>query len=239
MNVVPMSNARDWKYFDKRLTELRVNDVANIIERGRVLIEAKDELVHGSWEATVTRHFSMDTAQRLMKITRHPILSNTAHARLLPPSWMTLYELTKLPDDVLLAKLKDGSINPKMERSDARALQDGQNDQTKLIEAIKAEPLANQREAAKKLGVSIGLYQRTRNRLIQAGEIGKPKAEPPQIQTGSRDEMRRAYAAYLKTLSIDEQIEEIRKLIYRGELDWGTDEIGKFLSRGTTITFKR
>src|SRR5260221_9439189 len=99
--IIPLRNARDWEYFDKRLTELRVNDVASIIERGRVLIEAKEELAHGSFEATTKRHFDIRTAQCLMKITRHPVLSNANHGSLLPPSWRTLYELTKLPDDVL------------------------------------------------------------------------------------------------------------------------------------------
>jgi hypothetical protein len=37
------SNRRDWEYFDERLTALRVNDVETIIERGRVLIEAKED----------------------------------------------------------------------------------------------------------------------------------------------------------------------------------------------------
>ena len=36
----PLSNRRDWKYFDEKLAELRVNDVINIIARGRLLIEA-------------------------------------------------------------------------------------------------------------------------------------------------------------------------------------------------------
>jgi len=36
----PLSNRRDWKYFDEKLAELRVNDVVNIIARGRLLIEA-------------------------------------------------------------------------------------------------------------------------------------------------------------------------------------------------------
>jgi hypothetical protein len=133
--IIPMSNARDWKYFDKRLTELCVNDVANIIERGRVLIQAKDELPHGSFESMVKRHFDLDHARRLMRITRHPILSNQAHALVLPPSWMTLYELTKLPEDVLLAKLKDGTINPKIERKDVTA----------ILMAMKPAPLTGLR----------------------------------------------------------------------------------------------
>jgi hypothetical protein len=133
--IIPLRNARDWEYFDKRLTELRVNDVASIIERGRVLIEAKEELAHGSFEATIKRHFDIRTAQCLMKITRHPVLSNANHGSLLPPSWRTLYELTKLPDDVLLAKLKDGTISPKFERKDVTA----------ILMAMKAAPLTGLR----------------------------------------------------------------------------------------------
>src|SRR5215469_12188446 len=45
-----LSNRRDWKYFDERLRELRVHDVENIIARGRLLIEADDELERGEVE---------------------------------------------------------------------------------------------------------------------------------------------------------------------------------------------
>jgi transposase len=243
--VVAMKrNARDWKYFDKRLTELRVNDIANIIERGRVLIEAKEELPHGSFEATVTRHFGMDVAQRLMKITRHSILSNADHDRHLPPSWQTLYELTKLPHDILLTKLKDGSIHPKMERKDARALRDEIEGKAEIVAAIKANPDANQRDAAKTLGISLGVYQRLRRRVLENDE-DKPSAKKtsdkasaksePETKTvpvdprGQRDEMRHAYVAYLrKYLTKDEQIEEIQKMIRR-ELGWTTDELSKLI----------
>jgi hypothetical protein len=111
-----MSNRRDWEYFDKRLNELRVNDVANIIERGRVLAEAKDELDHGSFEATVKRHFDLSTARMYRIVAAHPVLSNRCHVNALPPSLRTLYELTKLPAAVLHAKLQDGSINARLER---------------------------------------------------------------------------------------------------------------------------
>jgi hypothetical protein len=50
----------------------------------------------------------MRTAQMLMAVARHSVLSNTAHGRLLPPSWRTLYELTKLDNDALLAHVCPG-----------------------------------------------------------------------------------------------------------------------------------
>jgi hypothetical protein len=40
----------------------------------------------------------------------HPIISNTAHTRHLPPTWGTLYELTKVPADVLKTAINDGRI---------------------------------------------------------------------------------------------------------------------------------
>jgi hypothetical protein len=66
--------------------------------------------------------FDIRTAQRLMAIANHPVISNTTHAPLLPPSWMTLYELSKLPAEILRKKIDNGAITPKMERKDVVAL---------------------------------------------------------------------------------------------------------------------
>jgi len=43
-----------------------------------------------------------------------PRRGNRSHANALPPHPETLYQLTKLPAEVLQAKLKDGSITPKL-----------------------------------------------------------------------------------------------------------------------------
>ncbi len=52
------------------------------------------------------------SAQMLMTVAEHPTLSNTKHVSLLPPSWGTLYELTKLPDKALDNAFRDGVITP-------------------------------------------------------------------------------------------------------------------------------
>jgi hypothetical protein len=95
-----------------------------IIETGRLLIQAKDSLEHGQWLEMVGAElpFAERTAQRLMAIASNPVMANAAHAPHLPPSWMTLYELTKVSHSQLEAKLSDGSINPRMERRDVAAL---------------------------------------------------------------------------------------------------------------------
>jgi hypothetical protein len=114
-------NSRDWKYFDERLTALRVNDVESILARGRLLIEAHDELEHGSYEATVKRHMDLGDARKYRAIAAHSIISNRGHVHALPPSMRTLYELTRLRPDVLREKLNDGSIHPKLERKTVAA----------------------------------------------------------------------------------------------------------------------
>ena len=54
--------------------------------------------VIGIFEAMVEDDlpFGKRTAQRLMAIASDQRLSNTTHVSLLPASWQTLYELTKL-----------------------------------------------------------------------------------------------------------------------------------------------
>jgi hypothetical protein len=98
---------------------------------GRDLIAAKATLKHGEWERMFTGHpkavlkplpFSVRTAEMLMAIARHPILSNAQHVSLLPRSWGTLYELTKVPQTVPERALDEGDVNSDMTREDAVAL---------------------------------------------------------------------------------------------------------------------
>lgn len=95
-----------------------------IIEIGKCLIRAKAELPHGDFETMVEKElpFGPRTAQRLMAIASSKLLSNPTHASLLPASWMTLYELTRLPEAVLVNALIDGTITPSTERKDVAKL---------------------------------------------------------------------------------------------------------------------
>jgi Protein of unknown function (DUF3102) len=229
-NVVSLTNKRDWKWHRDRIAAAWGKQVESIIETGQYLIEAKEELGHGSFQAMVQKElpFVHRTAQMLMKIARNTTLSNARHASLLPPSWMTLNELTKLPNDLLIARLKDGSIHPKLERKDVRAMRPDIQDKPKpatreeLIAAIQKDPLANQRDAAAELGVSLGEYQRTRNELIGSGQLA-----PSELQTG--DQKRQAYVAFVHSLSEEDQVKEVVNFFKR-ELKWTTKEIGKFLN---------
>lgn len=108
--------------------------VASIIETGLILLEAKEgpyRLRHGAFEAMVRTKlpFAASTARKLMAIARHPVLSNRSHVNVLPPSYATLYALTKVPDERLIAFIKDGTINPNLEREDVVALRGDQSPQ--------------------------------------------------------------------------------------------------------------
>jgi hypothetical protein len=83
----------------QRITAAWQNTVHNIIQTGRLLIEAKDDIGYGGFQEMIRAElpFGPNTAQRLMQIAENPVLSNAAHVPLLPASWGTLYELAKLP----------------------------------------------------------------------------------------------------------------------------------------------
>jgi hypothetical protein len=91
-----------------------------IIETGKLLNEAKHVLDHGEFGDMIRDQlpFGPRTAQRLMNIAEHPVLANATHASHLPASWMTLYELSRLPALLVDGKLADGTITPRLERAD-------------------------------------------------------------------------------------------------------------------------
>jgi hypothetical protein len=116
---------------------------ASIIETGRLLIEAKKKVGHGSWLDLVAKlPFSDRTADHLMKIARHPVLSHPTHLSNLPPSWGTLHRLTALPDRELKQLLQNGTINCETQRDEAdklveRVRDDGLYQYSRIPELLK------------------------------------------------------------------------------------------------------
>jgi hypothetical protein len=91
--------------------------VESVIECGRILIEAKRKVGHGNWLTFVEKlKFSDRTAEMLIKIAMHPVLSNPKHVSNLPRSWGTLHRLTCLEQSDLEELLKDGTVNCETER---------------------------------------------------------------------------------------------------------------------------
>jgi hypothetical protein len=99
--------------------------VGSYLELGHILIAAKAALdQHGRWERMVAAYlpFDISTAQRLMKIARDPRIAKAAHGQLLPDSWRTTYELTRLPDEAFARAEANGEIHRRMSRKDAITL---------------------------------------------------------------------------------------------------------------------
>jgi hypothetical protein len=80
--------------------------VEGIIEAGRVLIKAKNELEHGAFINWVVydvrfgtrghREPDLRNAQMLMFLARNEVISNACHWHAFPPSPRTLWELTQI-----------------------------------------------------------------------------------------------------------------------------------------------
>jgi|GEM_PF-6869665 len=99
--------------------------VGAFLKLGLTLIAAKKSLPHGEFLEMIEKDlpFTASTAQRLMKISADlRIAANAAHVQLLPSSWGTLYELTKVPDAAFAQAAESGAIHPQMTRRDATRL---------------------------------------------------------------------------------------------------------------------
>ncbi|MDP9236704.1 MAG: DUF3102 domain-containing protein [Chloroflexota bacterium] len=114
-----------------------------IVETGRLLVDAKQQLSYGEWGAMVKNDlpFTPRYAQMLMAIARDPVLADAKHASLLPPSPDSLYRLSRLPDGQLERALATGQIRPDMERRDVRALRLVLNREAVLRDTEHSTPL--------------------------------------------------------------------------------------------------
>jgi hypothetical protein len=126
-NVVEFGTT-NWKAWAERINDAWQKSTEGVIEIGRLLLSAKEELQHGTFENMVQLelNFGARTAQMLMDVASNPTLANPKHASLLPPSWMTLAKLAsaerKLGEGTIARWLEDGTVTPKTERKEIAAL---------------------------------------------------------------------------------------------------------------------
>jgi hypothetical protein len=115
------TNARSKSFFEGAIAAEWRKNVASIIQTGKLLNQAKDELDRDVFAALMVP-FEPRVSQMLRRIAAHPVLSNPANFSSLPPCWRTLYELTKLSDALLRAALADGRIHPSLKQKEVRGL---------------------------------------------------------------------------------------------------------------------
>jgi hypothetical protein len=107
--------------YAQRIANCPRKSVNSIIECGRLLIAAKDELKHGEFLKMIENNlpFKRSTAQALMKIAADGRITKYQQAGSLPAHWSTLAKLTQLPDAAFEARIADGRIHSGLERRSA------------------------------------------------------------------------------------------------------------------------
>jgi hypothetical protein len=143
---------RDLKSLTARFRNALRKGVEGIIEAGRVLIEAKDELDHGKFMKWVVRELrfgerrpgdravSIRKADMLMFLARNAVISNPQHWHALPPSPRTLWELTQIrPTRRLLDLIATGKVYLGMTREEAIALRRGASNRRSPVPKLKPQ----------------------------------------------------------------------------------------------------
>ena len=109
-----------------RIAESYGRGVQAVVETGRLLIAAKAAVAHGQWMPLVeSLPFSIQTAERMMRIASHPQISNSSHAKNLPTSITTLDCLAQLDAAAFEEAREAGVISPDLERRTAQRLARG------------------------------------------------------------------------------------------------------------------
>src|SRR6516162_7992284 len=123
-NILPGHNLLTRMQWAKRISDGWEETAKQAIDAWRTagddLIAAKAQLEHGEFLGMIETDlpFGKRTAQMLMKIARDPRLKNQPVGSLLPPSWRTLYELTRLEDTEFEQLIADGVMRPDMSRQE-------------------------------------------------------------------------------------------------------------------------
>ena len=119
------------EYWAPRINAEWRKSVEGILNVGQQLIAAKEACEHGEFLRLFKGHenavsepvpFSVSSADKLMSVASCEAFANSELVPNLPQSWGTLYELTKLDDEQIVAGIKAGEITPDMTRADAAAL---------------------------------------------------------------------------------------------------------------------
>ncbi len=105
--------------------------VAGFIKTGKMLLEARARLGYRRWgqmfeDGMVTKplDFGLPVAEKLMAIARNPILENSANWQKFSAAVSTLYELSRLPQEVLTAAMHAGKVTAKTTAAQAARLRD-------------------------------------------------------------------------------------------------------------------
>ena len=124
MVLVKVGTKNTAGYWATQINTIWRKTAASYIEMGKLLVEAKSLLKQSEWKLLLDDKLDFDEskAKKLMLIARHQTLAKSSNLNLLPPSYNTLYTLTKLDDKAVSTAIKRGDIHPNMDGGDADEL---------------------------------------------------------------------------------------------------------------------
>jgi hypothetical protein len=159
-----------------RITERWRASVESIIETGRLLNRAKESLPRGSWgEVLSGLPFGERQVQMLMAIASDVRLSNPQYVALLPASWGTIYDLTRLDDGELARGFREQIIRPDMERKDIELIRPARAATPRI-----AQPMSNEEV----LGSSSAVEPDAVNVLVAGSSPASPASSEPASMPG-------------------------------------------------------
>ncbi len=148
--------------------------VGAIMALGAVLLEAKAALPHGAFGKMFSDHpenrgkappvrMTIKKADKLMTVVQHPVLSNCSIWSNLPPSWTTLYALSRLPVPFLEEALSAGMVHPGLDGVGAGVLdavvrqrdEGGNDDLASVLQLIQSWQRLSERLIAKCSGYKV------------------------------------------------------------------------------------
>lgn len=157
------------EYWARRISHELCKSVESIISAGAELLDAKAACEHGEFcrmfsdhDSPIENHLSISrkTAFCLMSIAECLPLLNVQHARHLPTSWTTLYELSRLPEMDLQDAIESGRVTPELKRGDVRKLIAGDEEKTPPLplskKARQDDLIADTRTAIRDLADEFG-----------------------------------------------------------------------------------
>lgn len=194
MSTIELNPGRSRQQWAAAINDAWRSCVEGVLETGRLLVEAKLDLIErfgpGEFLGMIERDlpFGRHTAERLMSIYHNQVLANGAHGLSLPPSWRTLYELSRVDCPRLEQWISDGLVHPEMERSEVRA----------LLRAEEREPY--------EIAIEDGCTVEDLNELVKAGKkFGVIYADPPwSFEVYSGKGKQRSADRHYDTMSLDD-----------------------------------
>lgn len=115
---------REWvKRLNDQWDRIRESAVMGFVELGRDLHKAKADLEHGQWIKVLDSDlkFHRHVANMFMRIaawTDERMVGNAYHLKRLPPDYTTLDKITRLDEITFKRLMKDGTINPTLQRNE-------------------------------------------------------------------------------------------------------------------------